>query len=65
MRPYKFIPKRRLFELPECEECGARMWLLDIEPAGPDQDRRTFECTDCRNLKVNLVSYGPAVSAAE
>jgi hypothetical protein len=30
------------------------MWLLEIEPAGADGDRRTFECIDCKRLMIEV-----------
>jgi hypothetical protein len=41
------------------------MWLLEIEPAGPGVDRRTFECTDCKNLMIEVVEYRRVASLAD
>ena len=38
MRRYEFTLQPRL-ELPKCENCNARMWLLEIKPVGPDVRR--------------------------
>ena len=55
MRTCEFILRpRQLFELPKCEGCSAPMWLLEIEPAGADGDRRTFECIDCKRLMIEV-----------
>ena len=61
MRRYKFALQPRQFELPKCENCDARMWLLEIEPVGPDGDRRTFECIDCKRLMIETVDHRLAV----
>jgi hypothetical protein len=42
---------------PTCDTCGAPMWLMRIEPAEPDHDRRTFECKACSNTVVTIVKY--------
>jgi hypothetical protein len=34
-------------ERPRCQECTLDMWLLDIKPAKPGQELRTFECARC------------------
>ena len=39
---------------PKCEECELDMWLLDINPAEPGQDVRTFECAKCGASKSIL-----------
>ena len=62
MRTRKLIPQPHLFELPKCESCDSRMWLLDIEAAGPDGDRRTFECIDCKRLMIEVVEHHLALS---
>jgi hypothetical protein len=41
-------------ERPKCEECQLDMWLLDIKPAQPGQDVRTFECARCGVSKTIL-----------
>jgi hypothetical protein len=61
MRTRKLIPQPRLFELPKCESCGSRMWLLEIEAVGPDDDRRTFECIDCKRLMIEVVEHQLAI----
>jgi hypothetical protein len=38
------------------------MWLLEIEAAGPDRDRRTFECIDCKRLMIEVVDRRLAIS---
>jgi hypothetical protein len=53
MRRYEFTLQPRL-ELPKCENCNARMWLLEIKPIGPDGDRRTFECMNARPIWQRL-----------
>jgi hypothetical protein len=58
----KLIPQRRLFELPKCESCDSRMWLLEIEAVGSDGDRRTFECIDCKSLMIEVVDHRLAIS---
>lgn len=34
-------------ERPTCKECGSRMWLRSIAPAGDSAEYRTFECPVC------------------
>src|SRR4029079_14617233 len=62
MRTRKLIPQPRLFELPKCESCDSRMWLLEIEAVGSDGDRRTFECIDCKRLMIEVVDHRLAIS---
>jgi hypothetical protein len=45
----------RVTARPQCEECKLDMWLLDIKPAQPGQDVRTFECARCGASKTLLV----------
>ena len=45
MRRYEFTLQPRL-ELPKCENCNARMWLLEIKPVGPDGDRHKADMDD-------------------
>ena len=58
----KLIPLPRLFELPKCESCDSRMWLLEIEAVSSGGDRRTFECIDCRRLMIEVVDHRLAIS---
>jgi hypothetical protein len=34
------------------------MHLARVEPAKPDFDLRTFECTSCNNVDQYIVEYG-------
>lgn len=45
-----------VFERPQCQECELDMWLLDIKPAQPGQDLRTYECARCAASKTILCS---------
>jgi hypothetical protein len=43
---------------PHCDMCGTPMFLSRIEPADDaDHDRRTFECTACRQSMTVTVKY--------
>ena len=39
-----FDPTRLVLYMPTCEKCGAKMWLVRIEPDAPGHDRRCFQC---------------------
>ena len=41
-----------------CTKCGAVVHLARVEPAKPDFDLRTFECTSCNNVDQYIVEYG-------
>jgi len=41
-------------ERPKCQEYELDMWLLEIKPAQPGQDVRTFECARCEASKTIL-----------
>jgi hypothetical protein len=41
-----------------CTKCGAPVHLARVEPAKPDFDLRTFECTKCNNVDQYIVEYG-------
>jgi hypothetical protein len=32
---------------PACPQFGVKMWLIRIEPIGPQMVKRTFECPAC------------------
>ena len=34
-------------ERPTCPHCGSRMWIPRITSAGPDIDKRAWECPVC------------------
>jgi len=57
LRKFEFIPIPKPLHLLACAKCGAGMWLLQIVPDVPDHDRRTFECTECKAVKVEIVRY--------
>jgi hypothetical protein len=42
---------------PPCPECGAMMWISEIEPDKPDFDRRTFECPRCLHTETTVVGF--------
>ena len=41
-----------------CTKCGAVVHLARVEPAKPDVDLRTFECTSCSNADQYIVECG-------
>jgi len=45
-------------EPPPCTKCGAPVILARIEPARPDFDLRTFECSKCNNVDQYTIEYG-------
>ena len=45
-------------ERPRCQECTLDMWLLDIKPAMPGQELRTFECARCGASQTLLCADG-------
>ena len=49
--PLQIIERRR------CPNCGARMMLTRIEPAGLATDQRTFECDQCDHEEKLLVKF--------
>ena len=53
MTKFAIIP-RRIFH-PKCTACDTQMWLSQIKPVPPDDQQRTFECTQCGNVAVRLV----------
>ena len=56
---YRINPKSPpVVERPQCEACELAMWLLDIKPAQPGQDLRTFECARCGASKTLLCPTG-------
>ena len=58
MRSPEFIPpKKKLIVRPKCPACGTLMLLARVEPDGPDQDKRTFECQRCREETTEVVNY--------
>jgi hypothetical protein len=42
---------------PLCPACGVPMWLTYIEPHGEDHDKRTFECSVCKNTEIAVVKF--------
>jgi hypothetical protein len=48
---------RQQIEAPQCNKCGARMWLARIEPYAPDHDKRTYECPECNAEITEIVKY--------
>jgi len=50
-------PIIRVIPQPACERCGAIMFLTRIEPDKPDHDKRVYECTECKNEKLEVVKY--------
>ena len=53
----RFDPARLVLYMPTCEKCGAKMWLVRIEPDAPGHDRRSFECPQCENVFQETVKY--------
>ena len=47
-----------------CTKCGAAVHLARVEPAKPDFDLRTFECTSCNNVDQYIVEYGTTAAWA-
>jgi hypothetical protein len=56
-QPDIFDPARLVLSQPICPQCGARMWLAQIEPDEPGHDKRTFECLQCENVVNEIVKY--------
>lgn len=52
-----FDPARLVLYMPTCEKCGAKMWLVRIEPDAPGHDRRCFQCPQCENVATEIVKY--------
>jgi len=52
-----FDPARLVLYMPTCEKCGAKMWLVRIEPDAPGHDRRCFQCPQCENAATEVVKY--------
>ena len=48
--PLKIIERRR------CQNCGATLIMIGIEPIGLVTDRRTFECDQCGHEEELLVN---------
>jgi len=40
-----------------CPECGFTMRVILVEPAGPDHEKRTFQCETCKHIAAVRVSY--------
>jgi len=40
-------PDCETIERPTCPNCGSPMWIPRITSAGPDIDKRTWECPVC------------------
>ena len=57
MRESHYKPPSQIgIDRPPCAKCGARMWLILIEPADdPNYDARCFECLDCDHSEIVLV----------
>jgi len=53
----RFDPARLVLHMPNCEKCGAKMWLVRIEPDAPGHDRRYFECPQYENVATEIVKY--------
>jgi hypothetical protein len=56
-QPIIFNPARSVLFHPSCPKCGAKMWLVGIEPAEPGYDLRTFECAPCEVATAERVKY--------
>jgi hypothetical protein len=52
-----FDPARLVLYLPNCQKCGARMWLVRIEADAPGHDNRIFECPQCENVVSETFKY--------
>jgi hypothetical protein len=52
-----FDPARLVLYQPTCQKCGARMWLVKIEPDAPSHDKRVFECQQCEEILTEVVKY--------
>ena len=59
-QPIIFDPARLVLFHPKCPECGAKMWLVGIEPDEPGYDLRTFECAPCGVVTAEKVKYSRA-----
>lgn len=62
MRTTEFTRRSNEIEHPLCEWCGAHTWLTTIEPHKANQDKRTFECFNCRNVVTEIVETRHAYS---
>jgi hypothetical protein len=57
MSQFETFDPARLLYMPTCKKCGAKMWLVRIEPDAPGHDRRSFECPQCENAVTEVVKY--------
>jgi hypothetical protein len=55
MRIAEFTPQPQTLEHPACSWCDAIMRLATIEPYKSHQDKRTFQCPECRHVVVEIV----------
>jgi hypothetical protein len=51
------IQPKQIIAHPDCPTCGAPMFLMRIEPAKPDYDKRTFECPQCLEQVTEVVKF--------
>jgi hypothetical protein len=56
-QPETFDAARLVLHLPPCPKCGARMWLVQIEPDAPGHDKRIFECPHCEHVVSETFKY--------
>jgi predicted RNA-binding Zn-ribbon protein involved in translation (DUF1610 family) len=49
------IPAQDSIVHQKCPKCGARMFLVLIEPNDPGHEKRTYECTECGRETIELV----------
>ena len=57
MRYPQYTPPKISFEKSACPKCGERVWLIQIEPDKPNYDKRTYKCSACENVVVEIVKY--------
>ena len=57
MQVSDYMQRKQIIAHPDCPACGAHMFLMRIEPAQPDYDKRTFECPQCLEHSTQVVKY--------
>jgi hypothetical protein len=43
------------FDRPLCPECDTPMFIVTVEPDGPNNESRTYECPRCKFIETNVV----------
>jgi hypothetical protein len=42
---------------PPCPTCKLAMWLVRLEPIGPNHEKRSFECQQCQQAESLIVKF--------